>query len=75
VKEKISTQSWSNIWRLGQIFFPYNIIIGQPTFNVLGVALWLSTLYLSMKYPLSNDDIGVVKNEVGEKTMSTLPRM
>lgn len=36
----------------------YNIIIGRPSFNLLGDAL--STLYLNMKYPLPNEHIGMI---------------
>jgi hypothetical protein len=39
----------------------YNIIIGRPAFNVLGAAL--STLYLSMKYPLDNGRVGIIKGD------------
>ncbi|MCI12290.1 gag-pol polyprotein, partial [Trifolium medium] len=38
-------------------FTSYNIIIGRPTFNALGAAM--STLYLAMKYPLDNGQVGV----------------
>ncbi|GAU16859.1 hypothetical protein TSUD_368080 [Trifolium subterraneum] len=40
-------------------FTSYNIIIGRPTFNILGAVM--STLYLSIKYPLNNGKIEVVK--------------
>lgn len=36
----------------------YNIIIGRPSFNLIWDAL--STLYLNMKYPLSNGHIGII---------------
>ncbi|GAU43838.1 hypothetical protein TSUD_371170 [Trifolium subterraneum] len=42
-------------------FTSYNIIIGRPAFNVLGVVM--STLYLAIKYPLNNGKIGVVKGD------------
>ncbi|GAU44770.1 hypothetical protein TSUD_138820 [Trifolium subterraneum] len=41
------------------LFTSYNIIIGRPTFNSLGAVM--STLYLSIKYPLNNGKVGVVK--------------
>lgn len=40
---------------------PYNIMIVRPVFNALKVTL--STLYLNMKYPLSNWRFGVVKGD------------
>lgn len=39
----------------------YNMIIGQPTFNKLDTTL--STLYLCMKYLLSNGRIGVTQGD------------
>ncbi|GAU43828.1 hypothetical protein TSUD_399210 [Trifolium subterraneum] len=41
------------------LFTSYNIIIGRPAFNALGAVM--STLYLSIKYPLNNGKVGVVK--------------
>ncbi|GAU51074.1 hypothetical protein TSUD_13180, partial [Trifolium subterraneum] len=40
-------------------FTSYNIIIGRPAFNTLGAVL--STLYLSMKYPLDDGRVGTVR--------------
>lgn len=37
------------------IVSPYNIIIGRPDFNSLKYAL--STMYLTMKYPLSSGEL------------------
>lgn len=42
---------------------PYNIIIGRPAFNALEAEL--STMYLTMKYPLSNEEVGVVRGDQG----------
>ncbi|PNX78768.1 gag-pol polyprotein, partial [Trifolium pratense] len=42
-------------------FTSYNIIIGRPAFNALGAVL--STLYLSMKYPLDNGGVGTIKGD------------
>ncbi|CAJ2642757.1 uncharacterized protein LOC123899916 [Trifolium pratense] len=42
-------------------FTSYNIIIGRPAFNTLGAAM--STLYLSMKYPLDNGRVGMVRGD------------
>ncbi|MCI16503.1 hypothetical protein A2U01_0037647, partial [Trifolium medium] len=42
-------------------FTSYNIIIGRPSFNALGAAM--STLYLSMKYPLDNGGVGTVRGD------------
>lgn len=38
---------------------PYNIIIGRLVFNTLEVAL--SIIYLTLKYPLGNGRVGVIK--------------
>jgi hypothetical protein len=46
-------------------FTSYNIIIGRPSFNALGVAM--STLYLSMKYPLDDGRICIVR---GDQTLA-----
>ncbi|GAU45985.1 hypothetical protein TSUD_401250 [Trifolium subterraneum] len=43
------------------LFTLYNIIIGRPAFNALGAVM--STLYLSIKYPLNNGKVGVVKGD------------
>jgi hypothetical protein len=40
------------------LFTSYNIIIGRPTFNALEAAM--STLYLSIKYPLDDGRVGTV---------------
>lgn len=37
----------------------YNIIMGQPTVNLLEASL--STLYLSMKYSLPNARVGIIQ--------------
>jgi hypothetical protein len=42
-------------------FTSYNIIIGRPAFNALGVAM--SSLYLSMKYPLDDGRIGTIRGD------------
>ncbi|GAU51689.1 hypothetical protein TSUD_415030, partial [Trifolium subterraneum] len=42
-------------------FTSYNIIIGYPAFNTLGAVM--STLYLSMKYPLDDGRIGTVRGD------------
>ncbi|MCI01003.1 hypothetical protein A2U01_0022027, partial [Trifolium medium] len=42
-------------------FTSYNIIVGRPTFNALGAAM--STLYLSMKYPLDDGRVGMVRGD------------
>ncbi|GAU41237.1 hypothetical protein TSUD_280360 [Trifolium subterraneum] len=42
-------------------FTSYNIIIGRPSFNILGAVM--STLYMSIKYPLNNGKIRVVKGD------------
>ncbi|XP_045809878.1 uncharacterized protein LOC123904235 [Trifolium pratense] len=42
-------------------FTSYNIIIRRSTFNALGAVL--STLYLSMKYPLDNGGVGTIKGD------------
>ncbi|MCI20528.1 hypothetical protein A2U01_0041690, partial [Trifolium medium] len=42
-------------------FNSYNIIIGRPAFNALGATM--STLYLSMKYPLDNGRVGTVRGD------------
>lgn len=42
---------------------PYNIIIERPTFNVLEASL--PTLYLTMKYPLDDGRVGVIKGNQG----------
>ncbi|PNX84468.1 gag-pol polyprotein [Trifolium pratense] len=42
-------------------FTSYNIIIGRPGSNALGTVL--STLYLSMKYPLDNGGVGTIKGD------------
>ncbi|GAU44869.1 hypothetical protein TSUD_329260 [Trifolium subterraneum] len=42
-------------------FTSYNIIIGRPTFNTLGAVM--STLYLSMKYPLDDERIETVRRD------------
>ncbi|GAU46453.1 hypothetical protein TSUD_402200 [Trifolium subterraneum] len=43
------------------VFTSYNIIIGRPAFNTLGAVL--STLYLSMKYPLNDGRVGTVRGD------------
>ncbi|GAU29444.1 hypothetical protein TSUD_150140 [Trifolium subterraneum] len=43
------------------LFTSYNIIIGRPVFNALGAVM--STLYLSIKYPLNNGKVRVVKGD------------
>ncbi|GAU44843.1 hypothetical protein TSUD_400440 [Trifolium subterraneum] len=43
------------------LFTSYNIIIGRSAFNALGAVM--STLYLSIKYPLNNGKVGVVKGD------------
>jgi hypothetical protein len=40
------------------LFTSYNIIIGRPAFNALEAAM--STLYLSIKYPLDDGRVGTV---------------
>jgi hypothetical protein len=40
-------------------FTSYNIFIGRPTFNALEAAM--STLYLSIKYPLDDGRVGTVR--------------
>ncbi|GAU16855.1 hypothetical protein TSUD_368040 [Trifolium subterraneum] len=42
-------------------FTSYNIIIGRPAFNTLGAVM--STLYLSIKYPLDDGRIGTVRGD------------
>ncbi|GAU31520.1 hypothetical protein TSUD_332960 [Trifolium subterraneum] len=42
-------------------FTSYNIIIGRPAFNALGAAM--STLYLSIKYPLDNGGVGILRGD------------
>ncbi|MCH81899.1 hypothetical protein A2U01_0002693 [Trifolium medium] len=42
-------------------FTSYNIIVGRPAFNALGAAM--STLYLSMKYPLDDGRVGMVRGD------------
>ncbi|GAU27362.1 hypothetical protein TSUD_55150 [Trifolium subterraneum] len=42
-------------------FTSYNIIIGRPTFNTLGAVL--STLYLSIKYPLDDGRVRTVRGD------------
>lgn len=39
----------------------YNMIIGRPTFNLMGSIL--STLYLCMKYPFSDGRVGVIQRD------------
>ncbi|GAU32570.1 hypothetical protein TSUD_218280 [Trifolium subterraneum] len=43
------------------LFTSYNIIIGRTTFNALGAVM--STLCLSIKYPLNNGKVGVAKGD------------
>jgi hypothetical protein len=42
-------------------FTSYNIIIGRPALNALEAAM--STLYLSIKYPLEDGRVGTVKGD------------
>jgi hypothetical protein len=42
-------------------FTSYNIIIGRPAFNTLEAAL--STLYMSIKYPLDNGKVGTIRGD------------
>lgn len=42
---------------------PYNITIGRSSFNAQEVAL--STLYLTMKYPLDDGRVWVIKGDQG----------
>lgn len=42
---------------------PYNIIIGRPSFNALKAVL--STLYLTLEYPLEDIRVGMVKGDQG----------
>jgi hypothetical protein len=42
-------------------FTSYNIIIGRPAFNTLEAAL--STLYVSIKYPLDNGKVGTIRGD------------
>lgn len=42
---------------------PYNIIIGSPSFNALEAVL--STIYLTLKYPLEEGRVGIVKGDQG----------
>jgi hypothetical protein len=42
-------------------FTSYNIIIGKPAFNTLEAAM--STLYLSIKYPLEDGRVGTIKGD------------
>ena len=42
-------------------FTLYNIIIGRPAFNTLEAAM--STLYLSIKYPLEDGRVGTIKGD------------
>lgn len=46
---------------IGNAAFPYNVILGLQSFNALEVAL--STLYLTMKYPLGEGQVGVLKRD------------
>ncbi|WJX84068.1 hypothetical protein P8452_66678 [Trifolium repens] len=46
-------------------FTSYNIIIGRPSFNTLEAAM--STLYLSIKYPLEDGRVGTIK---GDQTLA-----
>lgn len=41
--------------------YSYNIIIGRPTFNLLGA--FLSTKFLVMKYPLDNGKVGTIRGD------------
>lgn len=43
--------------------FPYTIIIGIPTFNLLKEVIFI--LNLTMKYPLDNDQIRVIMGDQG----------
>lgn len=45
------------------IVSPYNIIIGRPPFNALEAEL--STLYLTLKCPLEDSLVGIVKDDQG----------
>lgn len=45
------------------VLFPYNIIIGRPSFNALEDVL--SILYLTLKYPLEDGRVGIVKGDQG----------
>ncbi|GAU19014.1 hypothetical protein TSUD_193520 [Trifolium subterraneum] len=47
------------------VFTSYNIIIGRPAFNTLGAVL--STLYLSMKYPLNDGRVGTVRGDQAQR--------
>jgi hypothetical protein len=42
-------------------FTSYNIIIGRPAFDTLEAAL--STLYVSIKYPLDNGKVGTIRGD------------
>jgi hypothetical protein len=39
----------------------YNIIIGRPTFNLLGA--FLSTKFLVIKYPLEHEKVGIIRGD------------
>lgn len=54
---------------------PYNIIIGIPSFNALKAVL--STLYLTLKYRLEDDQVGIVKGDQGiaRKCYKDSPRL
>ncbi|GAU40547.1 hypothetical protein TSUD_367500 [Trifolium subterraneum] len=51
------------------LFTSYNIIIGRPAFNTLGAVM--STLYLSIKYPLNNDYPSLEQVQIGEHSHQT----
>lgn len=40
---------------------PYNVIIDKPSFNALEAAL--STMYLTLKYPLKDGRVGIIKGD------------
>ncbi|GAU51615.1 hypothetical protein TSUD_182110 [Trifolium subterraneum] len=60
-EENAKTRSRLDILVVKTPFTSYNIIIGRSAFNILGAVM--STLYLSIKYPLNNGKIGVVKGD------------
>lgn len=42
---------------------PYNIIIGRPSFNAFEEVL--STLYITLKYPIEDSQFRIVKGDQG----------
>lgn len=60
---KDNAKSVKVMYLIVNVASPCNIIIGRPSFNALEATL--SILYLTLKYPLEDDRVGMIKGDQG----------